>query len=221
MERPMTADSLTNEQIDVYRKYRTAKKNLRKDREFTDWLKIMRGYDQARSEAMRCAGTNTPQGATYREEFAKIARREKLIDHGVDDNGRRWQFPTKEDRTYCIKVLENYDVPSYDPRRPSVKVWRAGLSPGQRSKLNHPKRVWSSYWTATEPRAEKDAKRVEREMKEPKASPQLEALADSEVREHDARRQIESLRQLLGLIRDAWTDLPDEIAAKIDAVLAE
>jgi len=214
----MTANSLTDEQIDVYRKYRTAKKNLRKDREFTDWLKIMRGYDQARSEAMRYAGTNTPQGATYREEFAKIARREKLIDHGVNDNGRPWQFPTKEDRSYCIKVLENYDVPSYDPRRPSVRVWRAGLSPGKRSKLNHPKRVWSAYWTATEPTEEKDAKRTEREMAEPKKNPHLEALAESEVRENSARRLVETLRELLSYIRD-HVELPDDVAAKIDAVL--
>jgi hypothetical protein len=57
------------------------------------------------------------------------------------------------------------------------------------------------------------------EMQGPKENPHIAALADSEVREHDAQRQIETLRELLGLIRDVWTDLPDEIAAKIDAVL--
>jgi hypothetical protein len=35
-------------------------------------LKIARGYDQARSEAMHRAGTNTRQGVAYRGEFAKI-----------------------------------------------------------------------------------------------------------------------------------------------------
>jgi hypothetical protein len=94
-------------------------------------MKIARGYDQARREAMHRAGTNTPQGAAYREQFAKIDRREKLIDR--DDKGG--EFPTKEDRTYCIKVLENYDMPSYDPRRASIKTWRDSLAHGERALL--------------------------------------------------------------------------------------
>ena len=42
-----------------------------------------------------------PQGAAYRAEFAKIDRREKLIDR--DDKGK--EFPSPKDRTYCIMVL--------------------------------------------------------------------------------------------------------------------
>lgn len=208
---------LSNEQVEQYKRYRTAKRNLRKVRDFADWLEIMRGYDQARSEAMRLAGTNTPQGAAYREQFAKIDKRERLIDRG-DDNGRAWEFPTREDRTYCVKVLENYDAPSHDPRRPSIKAWRDRLSPGKRALLNHPKRVWSAYQSDTEPRAERDAKRSEREMKGQKANPHIEALAESEVREHDARRQVETLRELLAAVRD-FVELPEDIAARIDAAL--
>ena len=58
----------------------------------------------------------------------------------------------------------------------------------------------------------------ERAMMQPKENPHLEELADSEVREHSARREIETLRELLALIRKA-IELPDDIAAKIDAAL--
>src|SRR5215831_14953472 len=98
----MTTDLMTDEQKTIYKDYRAAKRHLKEGRDFADWMKIARGYDQARREAMRRAGTNRPQGAAYRAEFAKIDRREKLIDR--DDKGN--EFPTPEDRTFCIKVLE-------------------------------------------------------------------------------------------------------------------
>src|SRR6516164_3260672 len=102
-------DDLTDEQVSVYKDYRSAKKNLKKGRDFADWMKVARGYDQARREAMHHAGSNTPQGAAYRTYFTRIDRRERLIDR--DDKGN--EFPSKEDRSYCIKVIENYDMPGY------------------------------------------------------------------------------------------------------------
>jgi hypothetical protein len=204
-----------DEQRAIYREYRAAKKHLKSGREFHDWMKIARGYDEARREAMHRAGTNSAQGSAYREEFAKVDRREKLIDR--DAKGR--EFPSPEDRTYCIKVLENYDAPSQDPRRVSIKTWRDALSDSERGKLNHPKRVWTSYWADTEPRAEKDAKRVERERKQ-KTDPMLDAIGEAEAETHNARRQVEALRELLALIR-GHVDLPEEIVAKIDAALRE
>jgi hypothetical protein len=212
----VTLNTLTNEQKTVYKDYRNAMRHLKAGREFADWMKIARGYDQARREAMHRAGTNAPQGAAYREEFARIDRREKLIDR--DDQGR--EFPTPEDRTYCIKLLENYDAPSYDPRRVSIKAWRDGLPHGERTKLNHPKRVWGSYWADTEPKAERDAKRVERAMREPKENPHIAALADAEVERDDARRQEESLRELLGRILKE-VDLPEDLREAIRRALAD
>ncbi|MGJ4939292.1 hypothetical protein ACQR1W_01860 [Bradyrhizobium sp. HKCCYLS1011] len=210
----MTNGVLTDEQLTVYQEYRVAMKHLKSGRDFSDWMKIARGYDQARSEAMRRAGTNVPQGATYREEFARIEKREKLIDR--DQQGT--EFPSKEDRTYCIKVLENYDTPSLDPRRKSIKEWRATLPSSEAAKLNHPKRVWMAYWQATEPRAEKDAKRAERAMREPKQDKMLEAVGQAEAETHAARRETESLRELLGYIRD-HVQLPGDVAVRIDAAL--
>jgi DNA segregation ATPase FtsK/SpoIIIE-like protein len=206
-------DDPTDERKIIYKDYRAAKRHLKEGRDFADGMKIARGYDQARREAMHRAGTNVPQGAAYREEFAKIDRREKLIDR--DDQGR--EFPDKEARTYCIYMLENYDAPSHDPRRPSIKTWRDGMSVSERAKLNHPKRVWTGYLAATEPRAERDAKRAEREMRPPKENPHLAALADAEVERDASRRETETLRELLARIRDELRehlspDLLDAIA---------
>jgi hypothetical protein len=95
----------------------------------------------------------------------------------------------------------------------------AGVSDA-RAKLNHPKRVWTSYWADTEPRAEKEAKRIERERKQtmkPRDS-MFEAIGEAEAETHDARRQVESLRELLAFIRD-HVELPEDIIAKIDVIL--
>jgi hypothetical protein len=123
---------------------------------------------------MQRAGTNRPQGPTYRNEFAEIDRRENLIDR--DENGK--EFPSGEDRAFCIRVLENYDAPSYDLRRPSIKAWRDGLLDTERAKFNHPKCVWERYWSDTEPMAKKKAKRIARETRETKPYPVADLAAD-------------------------------------------
>jgi hypothetical protein len=46
----------------------------------------------------------------------------------------------------------------------------------------------------------------------------LDAIGEAEAATHDARRQIEALRELLALVRN-HIDLPEAIAAKIDAAL--
>jgi hypothetical protein len=48
----------------------------------------------------------------------------------------------------------------------------------------------------------------------------LERVGEAEAETHDARRQVEAMRELLVLIRD-HVDLPDDIIAKIDAALRE
>jgi hypothetical protein len=63
-----------------------AKKHLKMGRDFIEWMKIARGYDEARREAMERAGTNRPQGPPYQKAFAEIDRRENLIDR--DEKGR-------------------------------------------------------------------------------------------------------------------------------------
>jgi hypothetical protein len=211
----MTTHDPTDERKTIYKEYRTAKKNLKKGRDFIEWMKIARGYDEARREAMQRARTNQPQGPSYRKEFAEIDRRENLIDR--DENGK--EFPSGEERALCIRVLENYDAPSYDPRRPSLKAWRDGLLDTERAKFNHPKRVWERYWSDTEPQEEKAAKRIARETKA-KVDQMTDLIADTESARNAAQRQVEAMRELLAAIRNAWADIPDHVAAKIDAILS-
>jgi hypothetical protein len=199
----------------IYSDYRAAKKALRRGRDFLDWMKIARGYEAARTEAMQRAHTNVPHGPLYREEFNKVANREKLFDHDIDDH----KFPTAEDCNYCIKMLNNYEMPQ-DARRPSIQKWRDGLSMNVRARLNHPKSIWDAYQRQTEPLTEKAAKQKEREHKQgAKAKdPMLEKVGEAEANEHAARRQVEDMREVLAMIRDHVT-LPDDIVAKINEIL--
>ena len=129
------------------------------------------------------------------------------------------EFPSPEDRTFCIKLLENYDAPSYDPRRPSIKAWRDKLLDSERAKINHAKPVWNKYWSDTEPMAEKAAKRNAREMKA-KADPVGDLAANQEVELKTKQRQFEAMREPFAYIRD-HCDIPDDVAAKIDGILRE
>jgi hypothetical protein len=96
------------------------------------------------------------------------------------------------------------------------------LSDSERAKLNHPKRVWTSYWADTEPRAERDAKRTERAMKEPKENPHLQALADTEGERDTARRHAEDLRELLARVLAELEDhLSPELREAITRALTE
>jgi hypothetical protein len=115
-----------------------------------------------------------------------------------------------------IKVLENYDVPSYDPRRPAIMAWRDGMSPSERAKLNHPKRVWSAYWAKTTPQAEKEARAAERAMQEPSADPMLDLVADTERERDDAHRHAQDGRGLLGEVLERWEDIPADLREKIE-----
>ena len=42
---------------------------------------------------------------------------------------------------------------------------------------------------------------------------------DTESERNAAQRQVEAMRELLAAIRNAWADIPDHVAAKIDAIL--
>jgi hypothetical protein len=67
-------NTLTTEQKTVYKDYRTAKKHLQAGRDFADWMTVARGYDQARREAMRQAGTNAPQRSRSVRSWNQLAK---------------------------------------------------------------------------------------------------------------------------------------------------
>ena len=159
MEHPIPPHGPTDERKLIYQEYRTAKrKPAGRAATSGDWMKIARCDDEARREATHRAGTNTPQGTTYREEFTKIDHRERLIDR--DEQGR--EFPSPEDRTFCIKVLEKLrcsDLRSAPPlnqglaRQPLRHRARQGQSPEARLDL--------ADVANTAPRVEQEAKRTE------------------------------------------------------------
>ena len=120
-----------------------------------------------------------------------------------------------------IEILENYDMPLYDPRRPSIKAWRDAMTPGERSRYNHPESVWSTYWRSTEPKEDKDRKRASRAAKETEreSSPLEEELAELHHLADDRQGRIETMRLVLAKVlayrddvdkRD-WPDLIAEI----------
>jgi hypothetical protein len=44
-------------------------------------------------------------------------------------------------------------------------------------------------------------------------------IDDTESEGNAAQRQVEAMRELLAAIRNAWADIPDHVAAKLDAIL--
>jgi len=196
---------VSDDRKDIYRQGRLALKHLREGREFIDWLNWARAYDEARREAMQRAGTNSPVGAHYNEQFAKVMAREKLVERTGPE--KHQQFPDPETRSFAMRMLENYDFPAEDPRRKAIKVWRSELyakDPQKYGQLNHPKRVVQRWLEDTMPQAEKQAREEARKWRaaEKAAAPDpiAEDLANEEGRHRDTRRELEDLRELLGLI---------------------
>ena len=86
----MTTDVMTDEQKTIYKDYRAAKRHLKQGRDFADWMKIARGYDQARREA-----TRRPFRLRCRDvelHHASLAERAGL-------ERKRWQGSTKQQRS--------------------------------------------------------------------------------------------------------------------------
>jgi hypothetical protein len=65
--------------------------------------------------------------------IAKSSPRSTVASDCDRNDGK--EFPSPEDRTYCIKLLENYDAPSYDPRD-----------------VHRSKHDATNYWTPSAPR---------------------------------------------------------------------
>src|SRR5215471_6005182 len=97
----------TSDEIEAYKRARSAMRNLRKDRNFQWWCDYGFGVDYARHEAMRAANSNNPIGKAYNIEHARIMKREKLIDFS-DPNT---PFPDANSRKDAIIMIENLHHP--------------------------------------------------------------------------------------------------------------
>jgi hypothetical protein len=101
----------------------------RADHTWSDWLKIGAALSVLRTEAMREAHVNKPEGRNYSTAFA--AGLKKYGFENIDSG----------DRTRLFKVMTNISA---------IEKWRATLPLNQRLPLNHPSTVlrrWKSTST--------------------------------------------------------------------------
>jgi hypothetical protein len=118
----------TNEQDRIVRQGRAAWARLKKDKSWTDWLAVGEALLVGRELAMYEAGTNSPSGKGYAQEFSRWLATNKLDD--MD----------KSDRSKLFTVMENLS---------EIEAWRATLTRSQRLKLNHPTTVLRNCQRAT------------------------------------------------------------------------
>lgn len=188
----------TDEDRLSYKRGRAALRDLRKGRDFTSWLDYANAVDTAQREAMRAAAANNPVGKAYNAEFARVVKREKLVEHLPDGK----QFPDPTTRKDCAAMLRNYEFAVDDPRRISVKTWRGKLDSSDRAKLNHPGSVMRRWRADTEPQEDKEAAKAAREARAPREDPLLTLVADTELERDAARHDAQTLRQLLARVRE-------------------
>jgi hypothetical protein len=84
---------------------------------FTDWLLVGDALLAGRTEAMRTAHTNSPQGSRYNREYSSWLKANKF--DGID----------KSTRSRLLECLKH---------RPKIEAWLATLTTGEHLKLNHP-----------------------------------------------------------------------------------
>jgi hypothetical protein len=118
----------TDEQDRIVRQGRAAWARLKKDKSWTDWLAVGEALLVGRELAMYEAGTNSPSGKGYAQEFSRWLAANKLDD--MD----------KSDRSKLFTVMENLSA---------IEAWRATLTRSERLKLNHPTTVLRNWQRAT------------------------------------------------------------------------
>ena len=121
----------------VARQGTQAWKRLKKEKSWTDWLKVGEALQVGREWAMNQAGTNKPEGKGY-----TIAFGEWLAKYKLDDMD-------KGDRSRLFAVMDNL---------PMIEEWRQTLTLTERLKLNHPNAVlrkWKAYIEPEKPKSDK------------------------------------------------------------------
>jgi hypothetical protein len=118
----------------LYREGREALDRINIGRDFTDWFKVAPALDAARTEAMKTAGVNETIGAIYNKAFGEILKRERLWTDKLDSATRNNLFTLYKHRSL-------------------IEEWRAKLTPGERSRWNHPSSVLRNWGKTEEGRA--------------------------------------------------------------------
>jgi DNA repair exonuclease SbcCD ATPase subunit len=102
------------------------------------WRMVGKALLVGREWAMHHAGTNRPEGKGYNQAFGGWLERYKLND--IDQG----------DRHRLLEVMDNLD---------KIEGWRAGLTEGERRKLNNPSTVLRKWRKATAVPAEEKPKK--------------------------------------------------------------
>jgi hypothetical protein len=130
-----------HDNADAYREGRDALDRLGKGRDWSDWQKVAVALAAGRTEAMRTAKTNKPNGGKYNRAFGAVLERERLdrIDSAT--------------RNQLLQIAKNMSA---------IEAWREKLEPAERLRLNHPSTIWRN-WRRTQKRSCEDeqAKKVE------------------------------------------------------------
>ena len=111
----------------VCRQGTLAWQRLKKDKNWTDWIKVGEAHMVGRDWAQRIAGTNRPQGKAYNMAFGEWLQKYKFDD--MD----------KGDRSRLFAVMDNLG---------QIEEWRMTLTLTERLKLNHPNAVlrkWKAH----------------------------------------------------------------------------
>jgi hypothetical protein len=111
----------------VCRQGTEAWKRLKREKSWSDWLKVGEAMQVGREWAMNQAGTNRPEGKGYNTAFGEWLAKYKLDD--MD----------KGDRSRLFEVMDNLS---------QIEEWRQTLSITERLKRNHPNAVlrkWKAF----------------------------------------------------------------------------
>jgi hypothetical protein len=103
---------------------------LAADHHYVDWIAVGRAVAVGRTEAMREAHTNKPEGRGYAEAMHRWLKCTGLVNVIGD----------KATRTRLLDLIEHHD---------QVEVWRKTLPFNKQLELNHPNTVWRHWKKAT------------------------------------------------------------------------
>jgi hypothetical protein len=88
-----------------------------------DWMLMGKAFQHLRTEAMRAAHVNKPEGRRYNQEFSYLLKANDLDE--VD----------KATRSRLFAILNN----------PEIESWLATLPTNKKLRLNHPDAIWRAY----------------------------------------------------------------------------
>jgi hypothetical protein len=164
---------------------------LKKCKTFASWLTVGEAMLAIRTEAMRGAHVNAPEGRRYQQEFSYLLKKSRCED------GSNFEEIDKGTRSRLIECVTN---------RKEIETWLATLTTSERQKLNHPEAVLRRWKKATSKKPDETA---------PKKPSHTEKLTASIVTlEEENARMKRAIERGGG---DLWTpqDTPKDIARVI------